>query len=180
MATTSIRGSLGTSLHPSAVCVSSFCAVPGSADLVHQQRGLVRRAIASKLRPAGRGRRWSARRRCTRVRCWLGVPRHQSFPTYCWEDSRLPSAMVTWPAMCRLGAARFHKPNGVLELVEAYSRQLPSQPRLGQHRKRSFEGVMTSAKPWLQLGNLPIDSTSFVGRRGSCRRPGGSWVMLGC
>jgi len=24
---------------------------------------------------------------------------------------------------------------------------------------------MTSAKPWLQLGNLPIDSTSFVGRR---------------
>jgi non-specific serine/threonine protein kinase len=73
--------------------------------------------------------------------------------------------MVTWPAMCRLGAARFHKPNGVLELVEAYSRQLPSQPRLGQHRKRSFEGVMTSAKPWLQLGNLPIDSTSFVGRR---------------
>ena len=24
---------------------------------------------------------------------------------------------------------------------------------------------MTSAKPWLQLGNVPIDSTSFVGRR---------------
>src|SRR4026209_463954 len=24
---------------------------------------------------------------------------------------------------------------------------------------------MTLAKPWLQLGNLPIDSTSFVGRR---------------
>src|SRR5882757_9994427 len=24
---------------------------------------------------------------------------------------------------------------------------------------------MTSAKPWLQLGNLPIDVTSFVGRR---------------
>jgi len=51
MATTSIRGSLDTSLHPSTACVSSFCAVPGSADLVPQQPGLVRRAIASKLRP---------------------------------------------------------------------------------------------------------------------------------
>src|SRR6476660_6424037 len=29
MATTSIRGSLDTSLHPSTACVSSFCAVPG-------------------------------------------------------------------------------------------------------------------------------------------------------
>jgi hypothetical protein len=67
--------------------------------------------------------------------------------------------------MCRLGAARFYKPNGVLDLVSRSSRPLPSQPRLGQHRKANFEGVMTSAKPWLQLGNLPIDSTSFVGRR---------------
>ena len=28
------------------------------------------------------------------------------FPTYGWEDSRLPSARVTWPAMCRLRVRR--------------------------------------------------------------------------